>query len=550
MMNKPLLSIRDLSIQSGERLLVDGLSMDIFPGTTMGIVGESGSGKTLSALALMQLLPPTIHRSSGSALLDVPVLQDTDLFSLDENGMNRVRGKNIAMIFQEPMTSLNPSMRCGMQVEEGIILHTGCSKKEAREKVLELFNEVRLPDPQRASLSWPHQLSGGQRQRVMIAMALAMNPALLIADEPTTALDVTVQKSILQLLLELQEKHKLSILFISHDLMVIRQLAHNITVMYQGKVVEQGPTENIFNSPASPYTRGLIACKPGPGELPLRLPTISDFIEGKAIRHETKKPLTIIRDTPLLEVRRLNMHYTGKKNNVVKAVDDVSLNLYRGETLGLVGESGCGKTTLGRSILRLVKANSGDIIYKGTALNQLPAKEMRAFRKKMQIVFQDPYSSLNPRMTVGRMLTEAMKVHRLGGSDAQRMKKAGILLEKVGLPVADLNRYPHQFSGGQRQRIGIARALATEPEFIVLDESVSALDVSVQAQVLNLLNELKEEFGLTYIFISHDLGVIRYMADRVLVMRSGKLVEEAETSELFSHPQTAYTRDLLNAIPR
>ncbi len=552
-MSDPLLQITGLSITSEDKILVNDLSLTIRPGTTMGLVGESGSGKTLTALSTLRLLPPGIKISSGMALLRHGTGSSTDLYSLSGEAINTFRGKEIAMIFQEPMTSLNPSLRCGYQVEEGMLLHLGCSRPEARQKVLEIFREVKLPDPAGIYDSWPHQLSGGQRQRVMIAMALAMNPSLLIADEPTTALDVTVQKKILLLLRELQDKHGLSILFISHDLMVVRQIAHEITVMYNGEVMEQGNVKDVFSSPASPYTKGLLACKPGLDELPERLPTIADFLSGKdrapARKQQTPRQQE---EEPVLEIKNLSTYFSnpGRRRAPVKAVDEVSFRLYTGETLGLVGESGCGKTTLGRTILRLIRSSSGEVYYKGIPLSGLSERQLRLFRKKMQIVFQDPYSSLNPRMTIGRILTEPMLIHGVGRSGADRQDKAASLLARVGLSPDDLNRYPHQFSGGQRQRIGIARALATEPEFIILDESVSALDVSVQAQVLNLLNDLKDDLGLTYIFISHDLSVVRYMSDRIMVMQSGRMVEAGETGQVFSHPQEVYTRDLLDSIPR
>jgi len=550
-MSEPLLSVSDLIISSDEKILVDGISFDIRKGTSHGIVGESGSGKTLSALSLLQLLPPGIQINSGCARLASERTAD-NIYALREEEMNTIRGREIAMIFQEPMTSLNPTLRCGRQVEEGILLHKKTEKKEAREQVLDLFEEVKLPDPLRAYNAWPHQLSGGQRQRIMIAMALAMKPSLLIADEPTTALDVTVQKKILQLLRELQLKHQLSILFISHDLMVVKELAHEVSVMYKGKIVEQGDSNLVFSSPSSSYTKGLLACKPGQDAPPHRLPTVPDFMNGKIPEQPpVRKKISKNAGVPLLEIRNLSTHYYSgqKRKGPVKAVDNVNLVLYPGETLGLVGESGCGKTTLGRTILQLVEASSGDVLYRGLELNRLKARMLRKVRKHMQIVFQDPYSSLNPRMTIGHMLTEPMRIHGTGKSSKERYEKAAILMKKVGLAREDLDRYPHQFSGGQRQRIGIARALATEPEFIILDESVSALDVSIQAQVLNLLNDLKDEFGLTYIFISHDLSVVRYMSDRVVVMQAGKIIEEGDSRQIFTTPKQDYTRELLDAIP-
>ncbi|MFM7767328.1 MAG: ABC transporter ATP-binding protein, partial [Bacteroidota bacterium] len=485
------------------------------------------------------------------------------------------RGNEIAMIFQEPMTSLNPVLTCGYQVAEALRLHKKLNKKEARIKTIELFNKVKLPRPEAIYDSYPHEISGGQKQRVMIAMAISCDPAILIADEPTTALDVTVQAEIIQLLKELQKEHGMGIIFITHDLGVIASIAHRVVVMHRGKVVEEGQVQEIFKNPKHPYTRGLIACRPTLGRKLRRLPTISDFMsegERTIISHsidiqnhfqsltisenETKeRRIALESKEPLLKVENIRNWFPVRKGffsltkDYVKAVDDVSFEVYPGETLGLVGESGCGKTTLGRTILRLIEPTSGNIIFKGTNINELSASQMRAMRKHMQIIFQDPYSSLNPRMTVGEAIMEPMRVHKLHGNDKARKEKTVDLLERVSLKAEHFNRYPHEFSGGQRQRICIARAIAVEPEFIICDESVSALDVSVQAQVLNLLNELRDSFGFTYIFISHDLAVVKFMSDRMIVMNKGKIEEAGYPDDIYANPKSDYTRKLIAAIP-
>lgn len=567
---KHLLEVSNLSIAFGkatpDQAVVRRVSFTLKEGETLGIVGESGSGKTLSALALMGLLPQQANILEGSALLHSGEAEPRDLIRLEHREMRKLRGHDITMIFQEPMSSLNPVMRCGKQVIEVMRQHLQLTGKEARKRCIGLFREVQLPRPEGIYRSYPHQLSGGQKQRVMIAMAMACNPRLIIADEPTTALDVTVQKAILGLLKELARKHNTAIIFITHDLGVVRSIADNVLVMKNGEVVEQGPVQNVFNTPVHPYTQGLMACRPGLGHRPERLLTVQDFLaareSGKEVfvreigSDERRQRLqTLYSQDPILKVSGLqtwfpsSLSLLGKVKSWVKAVDDVSLEVYPGETLGLVGESGSGKTTLGRSILRLQPMRGGRIVYLGRPLSQLEGKALRDERKGLQIIFQDPYSSLNPRISAGEAIMEPMKVHRLHGSDQERRQKALALMEKVGLEAKQFNRYPHEFSGGQRQRIGIARALALEPSFIVCDESVSALDVSVQAQVLNLLNALKKEFGLTYIFISHDLSVVRYMSDRIVVLRDGKVVESGDADELILNPKEDYTRALIEAIP-
>lgn len=466
------------------------------------------------------------------------------------------------MIFQEPMSSLNPSVKCGRQVVEVIRQHTDLSQDQAEEEVLKLFEEVELPRPRELYKAYPHQISGGQRQRVMIAMAIACKPELIIADEPTTALDVTVQKVILDLLKKLQKKYNSSILFISHDLGVISDIADKVLVMYQGKIVEQGKTKSVIENPQHPYTQGLLACRPPLSGKPRRLPTLDTFLpddkSGRKSEPHSGRAMDSALDNSeiLLQVSGLTTAFPtrrnlfGKTKEELTAVNDVSFNLFKGETLGLVGESGCGKTSLGRTILQLIKSRQGNIFYKGNKVNQLSGRQLRECRKDLQIIFQDPFSSLNPSLSIGYAIMEPMIAHGLYASNKERKHKVYQLLERVALNSDHFNRYPHQFSGGQRQRIGIARALAVEPEMIICDESVSALDVSVQAQILNLLNELKEDFGLTYLFISHDLAVVRYMSDRIMVMQNGRIVEKGESDQVFSNPEEEYTQRLMNAIPR
>jgi len=550
-MQEVILDIRHLTLEAGDQKLVSGIGMKLERGKFTGLAGESGSGKTLTALSILGLLPPAVRMTTGSILFSPSQGPVADLATLSPKKMHGIRGHRISMIFQEPMTSLNPSMRCGGQVSEVIRLHLGGNHRSVCSRVLELFHEVKLPDPIRIYRSWPHQLSGGQRQRVMIAMALATHPELVIADEPTTALDVTVQKSILDLLAELREKYRLTILFITHDLMVLKQIADRMVIMYRGKLVESGSTRQILTTPEDPYTKGLIACKPGLDRAPYRLPTVADFMSGKKPETRTLKKTEIPPEAvPLLCVRNLNTwYYRDRGKEMTKAVHDVSFDVYRGETMGLVGESGCGKTTLGRTILRLIEATSGDIEYRGKDLLAYSPSDLRRIRRKIQVVFQDPYSSLSPRRTAGQIIREPMEVHHLGDGGTVRRERTVRLLEQVGLQPSDVNRYPHEFSGGQRQRIGIARALACEPEFMILDEAVSALDVSVQAQILNLLNELKQAYRLTYIFISHDLTVVKYMSDRILVMKDGSIVETGTAESIYGTPSHPYTGKLIRSIP-
>ena len=556
---------------------VNDVSFTLNKGETIGIVGESGSGKSVTALSAMRLIPnPPGIISGGEIIFHQKDGTTTDLLKISEEQMRKFRGNEIAMIFQEPMTSLNPVFTCGNQVMEAIILHQKLNNKAAKSLTLELFEKVQLPDPERIYSAYPHQISGGQKQRVMIAMAMSCQPSVLIADEPTTALDVTVQKTILQLMQKLQTEQEMGILFITHDLGVIAELADKVVVMYKGKIVEQGSVWDIFNNPQHPYTKGLLACRPPLDKRYTFLPTVSDFMQtddkgnivdnGVSVADFTKK-LVISEKTriasqkalfakePVLTIKNLKTYFPikggffGGITGQVKAVDNVSFDVYPGETLGLVGESGCGKTTIGRTIIRLEEPTSGEMLYKGKDIAKMNAKELRAFRKEVQIIFQDPYSSLNPRMTIGNAIMEPMQVHGILANDNERKKRVEELLSRVNLDPSHFYRYPHEFSGGQRQRIGIARALAVNPKFIICDESVSALDVSVQAQVLNLLNELKQEFGLTYIFISHDLSVVKYMSDRMVVMQEGKIEEMGDADQICNKPGTDYTKKLIDAIP-
>ena len=561
-MRTPLIEIKKLSVSFSTDInpAVNEVSFTIDRGTTVGIVGESGSGKTLTALSIIGLLPET-STTSGELIYSGKDTTKIDLMESGPQVMQRIRGKSISMIFQEPMSSLNPAMKCGEQVDEVLKNHLGWGKAQSRKETISLFKEVNLPRPEEIYKSYPHQLSGGQRQRVMIAMAIACKPDLLVADEPTTALDVTVQKVILELLKKLSEKFGISILFISHDLGVIANIADVLLVMYKGEIVEHGPTEKLINKPDHPYTRGLMACRPPLEGRPSRLPTLKSFMEDGLSGYRNNSGE---RDTAqnrreseiLLKVKGLNTSFALKRNIFGKptrelyAVKDVSFDLYKGETLGLVGESGCGKTSLGRTIIQLVRSGEGEILFNNIRINELKGKKLRKFRKNLQIIFQDPFSSLNPVRTVGDTIMEPMIVHHLYPTKKLREKKAYELLERVALEPDHFHRYPHQFSGGQRQRIGIARALAVEPEMIICDESVSALDVSVQAQILNLLNELKEDFGLTYLFISHDLAVVRYMSDRLMVMQNGQIVESGESDQIFNNPEKNYTKILMESIPR
>ena len=561
-----LLSIKDLTIDfstdDGVVRAVNNISFDIPRGKTIGLVGESGSGKSVTSFAVMGLIPNPPGKVSNGQIL----FEGHDLLKYTDDEMRKVRGNQISMIFQEPMTSLNPVYTVGSQVDEALILHEKMSPAQARKRTIELFDEVGIPSPKTSVDKYPHEMSGGQKQRVMIAMAMACKPKLLICDEPTTALDVTIQKQVLELMFDLQEKHNMSMLFITHDLGVIADIADEVIVMYRGDLVEQNTCENIFLKPSHPYTKGLIACRPMLEANPKRLKTVSDFMtpEGKEIPQTQKKQVEFKEEKAvddekypvLLEVKNLKKFFDikgglfGRTVDHFKAVDDVSFKVRKGRTLGLVGESGCGKTTLGRSILRLIEPTAGNVLYNGVELTDLDANQMREMRKKMQIIFQDPYSSLNPRMTVGQILLEPMQIHNIGDSQNERVDMAKDLLQKVDLNPNHFLRYPHEFSGGQRQRICIARALSLKPEFIICDESVSALDVSVQAQVLNLLLDLQSEYDLTYIFISHDLSVVKFISDEVGVMKNGKIVEFGRGSDIYLNPKEDYTQRLLHAIPK
>ena len=556
---------------------VNDISFTLNKGETVGIVGESGSGKSVTSLSAMRLIPsPPGKISGGEIIFHKKNGEKVDLLKASEEEMRSYRGNDIAMIFQEPMTSLNPVFTCGDQVLEAIMLHQNIDKNQAKKLTVDLFKKVQLPDPERIYSTYPHQISGGQKQRVMIAMAMSCEPSVLIADEPTTALDVTVQKTILQLMQNLQKEQDMGIMFITHDLGVIAELADKVVVMYKGKIVEQGNVWDIFTDPKHPYTKGLLACRPPLEKRYSFLPTVSDFMKidesGNIIdnnvsvddftkklvisdKERKEKQKKLFAKEPVLRLQNLKTYFPirngffGGISNYVKAVNDVTFDVYPGETLGLVGESGCGKTTIGRTILRLEEPTEGSMIYKGQDIAKMNADELRSFRKEVQIIFQDPYSSLNPRMTIGNAIMEPMQVHNILNSDEERKEKVKELLTKVSLDPSHFYRYPHEFSGGQRQRIGIARALAVNPKFIICDESVSALDVSVQAQVLNLLNDLKEEFGLTYIFISHDLSVVKYMSDRMVVMQEGKIEEMGDADQIYNTPKTEYTKRLIDAIP-
>ena len=550
-----LLDIQNLEVaflnEGKYRSVVHGISYSLERGRTLVIVGESGSGKSVSSMAIMQLLPSKTARVKGKIIFD-----GNDLLTYNDKQMRNIRGSRISMIFQEPMTALNPVQKCGAQVMEMLLLHEKVSHKEARERTLNLFKEVLLPRPEKIFDSYPHEISGGQKQRVMIAMALICHPDIIIADEPTTALDVTVQKTILQLLRDLQKRHNIGIIFITHDLGVIAQIADDVVVMYHGDIVEQGTAQQVLHHPQHPYTKGLLACRPPLNRRPKHLPTVNDFLNGIPIDTEESPMHTFDTQHPLISVKDLEVTYTLKKNifgkplQTLSAVDHISFDIYQGETLGLVGESGCGKTTLGRSLLKLIDSKSGSIAYKGRELNSLTSRQLQQLRPRLQIIFQDPYSSLNPRIPIGEAILEPLRFHHMYNNDKQRREKVYELMSQVGLEADWYQRYPHEFSGGQRQRVCIARALIMQPELVVCDESVSALDVSVQAQVLNLLNDLKRQYGFTYLFITHDLSVVKFLSDRIMVMRQGRLVEIAPADDLYAHPQNQYTQTLIDAIPR
>ena len=565
---QPLLRINHLSIdfvsESGTTSALKNISLSVDRGEMFAIVGESGSGKSVTALSILRLLSKTAKLKSGTIIFSEDGKNEIDLTSLPNNELQKIRGNKIAMIFQEPMTSLNPVFTCGDQVAESLQLHKKTSFAEAKQEVIEWFKKVKLPEPEKVFSKYPHQLSGGQKQRVMIAMAMCCKPSLLICDEPTTALDVTVQKNILELIKELQEEQKMGVIFITHDLGVVSEIADKIAVMYKGEIVETNLAKEIFLNPQHPYTKGLLSCRPIFHKKGERLPVVSDFLETsdytsqaaeKQGNHFTSTVPSGQSSMVLLSVKNLSVWFPTKTNllgrsiSFTKAVDDVSFDVIKGETLGLVGESGCGKTTLGRALLRLIEPTAGSIIYNGDDLTKKTVDEIKHLRKDIQLVFQDPYSSLNPRLTIGSAISEPLKVHGQYESDKQRKEKVIDLLEKVNLDTKHYDRYPHEFSGGQRQRIVIARALALNPSFIICDEPVSALDVSVQAQVLNLLNDIKKEFGFTTIFISHDLGVVRYISDRIMVMHKGKIVEQGAADEVYNHPKNEYTKNLIDSIP-
>jgi peptide/nickel transport system ATP-binding protein len=553
-----LLQVNQLSIsfttEGVTTLAVKEVSFSIAPGETLAIVGESGSGKSITSLSLLQLLPDTA-KVKGTLLFTPGNATPIDLVSADSNTMRRIRGKDIAMIFQEPMTSLNPVFTCGSQVIEAIRLHQKADAATARQRALELFTKVQLPNPEQMLDRYPHEISGGQKQRVMIAMAICCNPALLIADEPTTALDVTVQRTILQLLKDLQTESGMGMIFITHDLGVVADIADKILVLYKGDIVEQGSAKQVLQHPQHPYTRALLACRPAIHPKGQRLPVVSDFLQPETRSTRIVQPITVSQQpttTPILRVEEVSVQYATRKKGAsafFKAVDDVSFVVNKGDIIGLVGESGCGKTTLGRAILQLAPVSTGRILLEGRDIASIKGVELRQVRQNLQIVFQDPYGSLNPRISIGSAILEPLRVHHPHERASQQREKVIALLEKVNLQADHYNRYPHQFSGGQRQRICIARALALNPSFLVFDESVSALDVSVQAQVLNLINDLKNELGFTAIFISHDLSVVRYLCNTILVMRKGKIVERGDAESIYRHPQDAYTRHLLEAIP-
>lgn len=560
MEQQKMLEITDLSIsfkqQNEINKVIHGISFDLYKNEILAIVGESGSGKSVSSLAILGLLPKKTSDIKGAISFE-----NTSLLNLSQKEFQKIRGNEISMIFQEPMSSLNPSMRCGEQVVEILMQHTTLSRKRAKEESLSLFTKVKLPSPKKIFNAYPHEISGGQKQRVMIAMAIACKPKILIADEPTTALDVTVQQEIILLLKELQQENEMSVIFISHDLSLVSEIADRVIVMYKGEIVEYGATARLFSLPQHTYTKALLSARPSLDERLITLPTIQDYLEEKPpSRAETREERAaqlkkLYAQPPLLDVTNVEKTYVSNmgvfsKDTTFKAVNNVSFTIYEGETLGLVGESGCGKSTLGNAILQLDRATAGSIFYKGVDITKVTGAALRSLRKEIQMIFQDPFASLNPRLTVGQAIIEPMVVHKLYENNRARKERVLELLSRVGLEATHYDRYPHEFSGGQRQRIGIARTIAVHPKLIICDESVSALDISVQAQVLNLLNELKADFGFTYIFISHDLAVVKYMSDQLVVMNNGAIEEMGDADAIYQDPKKAYTKRLIDAIPK
>ena len=554
----PLLSVRDLRVnfrldKQTDFAAVKGISFDIPQNATVALVGESGSGKSVTSLSILGLLP----RENATVLPGSAIeYGGRNLVDLPQPELRALRGKDISMIFQEPMTSLNPVFTVGFQLIESLRLHLGMSPAVARKRAIELLAEVGIPDPKFKIHAYPSQMSGGQQQRVMIAMAIACEPKLLIADEPTTALDVTIQQQILDLIAELQRKHRMSVLFITHDLAVVGEIADYVVVMRNGEIREQGPAKAVFQNPQDPYTKALLQCRPRLDRRPVRLPIIEDFMDGGAhAMNLTERTRGISPADPIiLDVKGLGKNFYSREGvfgrRKFEAVKDVSFKLPKGKTLGLVGESGSGKTTVGLTLMRLHEASSGQALFEGKDILAMSPREFMAYKRRIQIIFQNPYASLNPRMIVGQILTEPMQIHDIGSSTQERTDLAFELLHKVGLAEVSFYKYPHEFSGGQRQRIAIARCLTLKPDILICDESVSALDVSVQAQVLNLLQDLQDEFHLSYIFISHDLAVVKYMADEIMVMNQGEIVEIANADDIYLNPRQPYTRKLLSAIPK
>ncbi len=551
-----LVAVRDLrvSFRLGKTRVVEavrGVSFEVPENATVALVGESGSGKSVSAMSIVRLLPDNAIVDAASRI----EFGGADLLTKPVEHLRRIRGKDISVVFQEPMSSLNPVFPVGTQVGEVLRLHLGLSARQATDRVVELLTEVGIPEPKARVASYPHELSGGQQQRVMIAMAIACEPKLLIADEPTTALDVTVQRQILELIARLQDRHRMSVLFISHDLGVVGEIADRVVVMRDGVVRESGPVEAIFSEPRDTYTKALLACRPRLDAKPKRLPVIDDFMGGggRPIVVGDSRVARPHEDRPLIEAKGLSKIYRLKTGlfarKSVAAVQEASFAMWRGRTLGVVGESGSGKTTIGMLLMRLVEASAGEVSFGGTDLLRLSDAQMMAYRRRIQIIFQNPYASLNPRFTVGQILTEPMRIHGIGAGDGERFERAVALARRVGLPADSIHKYPHEFSGGQRQRIAIARCLSMQPEVLICDESVSALDVSVQATVLNLLLDLQDEFSISYLFISHDLAVVKYMADDMLVMHDGAIVERGPAEAIYESPQHEYTKKLLRSIP-